>query len=298
MKKVNIKKFIAEAIANAGLDNTSADGLVLDAQLILAEITGSDRLGLLAGIELEISDVEAHRFETLLKRRLKGEPLQYILNSACFMGLDFYVDEAVLIPRPETELMVDYILREIYKPDSTFIDMCTGSGCIGISIAKLAIKDKCMKRGLLIDISKDALNIARKNASKNEVIDEIDFLESDLFESLGDSNFIANLPENKVDFIVSNPPYINKADMEELSVEVKNEPNIALYGGEDGLDFYRELAARSGEYLKKGGALVVEIGYDEGAAVEGLFLENGFKEVEVIKDLNGLDRIVKGIYYV
>ncbi len=293
---MDLKKLVDEARDMLAKPHKSEETSLVDAYWIMVELTGLSRTEVELGADVDLDEARVEKFREFFVRKLDGEPLQYILGYECFMGLDFYVNEDVLIPRPETEYLVEYVLKNIAKDGDKFIDMCTGSGCIGISLVKLFKEEygSDFKKASLVDISEKALEVAKKNAALNDVLDEIDFVESDLFEkiSLGDAQ------GSKLDFIVSNPPYINKKDMEELSLEVKNEPTLALYGGETGLDFYDRIVPESAKRLKDGGSLIVEIGYDEGENVETLFKENGFKEVDIIKDLNGLDRIVKGIYYV
>ncbi len=258
---------------------------VADVYWLLSSITGLSRtdIDIYGANELSADDLEL--FDRLFARRLAGEPLQYILGDTDFYGLRFYVDENVLIPRFDTENLVDIIVRDIAKAGDKFIDMCCGSGCIGISIAK-SVSDT---RACLVDISEGALEIARKNAVLNEVKSQVEIVRSDLF---------AKIKPEKYDFIVSNPPYIQSEVIGTLTEEVKKEPRLALDGGTDGMDFYRRIIPESRAYLKDGGYLLFEIGYDEGEAVSDLLVANGFKDVEVIRDFGDLDRIVKGRYYV
>lgn len=257
----------------------------VDAYWLLAELTGLSRTSLSLDKNLEISDEDVASFEKMFERRLAGEPIQYILGSWEFMGLKFFVNENVLIPRLDTEILIDYILNNIIKKDDEFIDMCTGSGCIGISL--LALSEA--KKATLVDISRPALKLAKKNAKINLVDDKIKLIESDLFK---------NVEENKVDFIVSNPPYIRTSVLKTLSDEVKKEPTLALDGGESGLDYYEKIVADSKNYLKDGGKLIFEIGHDQAEEISDILKENGFEDIEVIKDLSHLDRIVKGTYHV
>ena len=214
-----------------------------------------------------------------IERRAKHEPLQYILGSTCFMGLDFTVTPAVLIPRFDTEVLVDEALR-IIPEGSKVLDMCTGSGCIAISIALLG---KNNVTG--VDISDDALHVAEINRVRLKATECVDFIKSDMFEAVNGT----------YDYILSNPPYIRSSDIDELADEVKNmEPRLALDGTEDGLFFYRILASESGRFLNKGGALIMEIGYDQAEDVSRLLEENKFADIRVIKDLAGFDRVVCG----
>ena len=199
------------------------------------------------------------------------------------MGLTFKVNEHVLIPRQDTEVLVEEALNYV-RSGMDILDVCTGSGCILLSVLKLGEK-KC--RGILhgtgVDLSREALQVAEENAGRLHV--EATFLHSDLFAEV----------QGQYDMILSNPPYIEKAVVETLEEEVRiHEPRMALDGGEDGLDFYRKITAESVQYLRKGGRLLFEIGYDQGEAVSALMKEH-FAEVRVIQDLAGLDRVVSGV---
>ncbi len=242
------------------------------------------------------SEMPAELFEklmSLVKRRCEREPIQYILGSQEFMGLPFICNKDCLIPRQDTEILVERAMKAVavlrsekQKKDGSdirYIDICTGSGCIPISLAKLCgIKDASGT-----DISEGALKVAGRNAKLNAA--EVAFFESDLFEKV----------EGKFDIITSNPPYIDTGLIQGLIPEIwQYEPRIALDGGEDGLIFYRKIAGDAPKYLKNGGYLLFEIGDTQGEAVAGLMLENGFSGVSVHKDLAGLDRVVEGRLYV
>ena len=220
--------------------------------------------------------------------RKNHTPLQHITNCQEFMGLSFYVDENVLIPRQDTEILVEKAIEicngiDIGNTDGNkvrVLDMCTGSGCIAVSLAKLC-KNTMVTA---VDLSDKALEVAVINAKNNEA--DINFKESDLFTSLSETLF---------DIIVSNPPYIKTGDIENLMEEVKfNEPFMALDGSEDGLKFYRRITEESVKYLRAGGYLVYEIGYDQAVEVRAIMESNGFDDIEIIKDLAGLDRVVCG----
>lgn len=250
---------------------------------VLAEfILGMDKTRLTVNGEQEITEDEKTRYYLALIEIIQGMPVQYITNKQEFMKLDFYVDENVLIPQPDTEILVEEVLEIAKKFEEKIdvLDMCTGSGCIGVSIAKNLENANVV----MTDISNKALEIAKKNYEKN--IDNgkvVKFIESNMFEKI----------EEKFDIIVSNPPYIETKVIEELSKEVKREPYIALDGGEDGLDFYRILASESYKYLNENGYLCMEIGYDQKDSVINLLEENGnYKEIYSKKDLAGNDRII------
>jgi len=207
----------------------------------------------------------------LLKRYNEGEPLEYITNEVNFMGLDFFVDQNVLIPRPETELLVEEVLKYVTK-ETEILDLCTGSGCILISILKLG---NCIGTG--VDISEKALQVAKRNVKLHGVKAEL--RESDML----------NMVEKKYDIIVSNPPYIETKVIDTLENRVKNyEPYIALDGGGDGLDYYRTIRESFASNLKPNGMLFLEIGHDQGLAIEELFKEF---DIQIKKDYAGHDRI-------
>lgn len=215
-------------------------------------------------------------FEAIQKRSEKI-PLQYITGEQNFCGLDFYVNENVLIPRLDTEILVEKIL-EYEEPGQRVMDMCTGSGCIAITLQKLG-----GFQVMAVDISEEALTLARKNAQRNQA--QVTFFQSNMFEQLSNTS--------KVDVIVSNPPYIESKVVDELDDEVKKyEPRLALDGMEDGLHFYRILAREGKRFLNEGGRLYVEIGFDQAEAVKEIFGAQGFLDIQVYKDLAGLDRVV------
>lgn len=215
-------------------------------------------------------------FEAIQKRSEKI-PLQYITGEQNFCGLDFYVNENVLIPRLDTEVLVEKIL-EYEEPGQRLMDMCTGSGCIAITLQKLG-----GFQVMAVDISEKALTLARKNAQRNQA--QVTFFQSNMFEQLSNTS--------KVDVIVSNPPYIESKVVDELDDEVKKyEPRLALDGMEDGLHFYRILAREGKRFLNEGGRLYVEIGFDQAEAVKEIFGAQGFLDIQVYKDLAGLDRVV------
>lgn len=267
-----------EALANAGVEEAA-----LDARLLLEHVCGTDRNYLLVHGDREVSgDQEAAYFESIQKRASRI-PLQHITGVQNFMGLDFCVNEHVLIPRQDTEILVEEVLRQM-SDGSRILDMCTGSGCILISL--LHYSNWC--DGVGADVSWDALQVARNNASRLLAKKEqtsYAFVKTDLFEQI----------EGEFDIIVSNPPYIATDVIETLMPEVReHEPRMALDGTEDGLFFYKRIVTESGKYLKNGGMLYFEIGYDQGQAVKSLMEQAGFREVVVVKDYAGLDRVVYG----
>lgn len=257
----------------------SLDESQIKARLLLEYVcnTGYDYL-FLNGYK-EISGTEEEEYKKGLERLLDGEPLQYITGFQEFMGLKFKISHNTLIPRQDTECVVEEAMKHLHDGMS-ILDVGTGTGCILLSLLKYS--NDCTGQG--VDISAEALETARFNAAKLG-FDESRavFYQSDMFESV----------EGKFNMIISNPPYIKDKDIESLNVDVKNhEPLTALSGGEDGLKFYRIIAKKAKEHLTTGGVLVLEIGYDEGEDVKNLLLENNWKNVEIKKDLAGLDRTV------
>ena len=225
----------------------------------------------------DMTEEQAKQYQLLIKKRAERVPLQYITGEQEFMGLTFTVNSSVLIPRQDTETLVEEALKAA-KPGMNILDMCTGSGCVLISILK-----NVDAKGIGYDISKQALNVAKENAKRNHVVCE--FERSDLFENV----------DGTYDIIVSNPPYIPTEVIHTLMPEVKEfEPMEALDGMEDGLHFYRRIVREAKEHLAKGGYLMLEIGHDQGASVSEMLEYGGYTEVRVIKDLARNDRVVIG----
>lgn len=224
----------------------------------------------------------AERYRELIKERAQRVPLQYLTGVQWFMGLEFEVNPHVLIPRQDTETLVETVLSRFREQKgASVLDVCTGSGCIAVSLAHYG----CFSRVDASDISADALQTAAANARKNGA--KVRFLESDLLEQV----------DSRYDVIVSNPPYIEEKVIEELEPEVKDhEPRLALCGGRDGLDFYRRLLQSAPSHLRAGGAVFVEIGYDQWESVSRLFMEHGFAQPQLVRDLAGLDRVVWAMY--
>ncbi len=252
----------------------------IDAQVFLMDILKINKTELLTK-DIDLSDDQLKKLNLYIEKRKKHEPVAYIINKVEFMGLDFYVDSNTLIPRPDTEVLVEKVLDITKKNNySNFLEIGIGSGCISISLAKLG-----SLTGVGVDIMDNCITIATNNAISNEVSEKIFFKNSDLFNKISE----------KYDIIVSNPPYINKKDMEGLLPNVKNyEPHTALFGGDDGLYFYREIVNTAKNYLNPKGLLAFEIGYDQGQAVSEMMISQGFKSVEIFKDLYKQDRVVIG----
>ena len=257
----------------------------LDARLLLEAVCGTDRNDLLVHGEQPVAPEAEEKYLGWIGRRAEHIPLQQLTGEQEFMGLPFVVNEHVLIPRQDTEILVEEVLKELHD-GMRVLDMCTGSGCILLSL--LHYSNDC--QGLGVDLSGAALEVAERNAAKllnAEKADRVHFLQSDLFEKV----------EGKFEIIVSNPPYIASAEVEKLMPEVRDhEPRMALDGTEDGLYFYRRIIEEAGEHLVSSGMLFFEIGYDQGQAVSELMRAQGYREVQVVQDYAGLDRVVLGTY--
>ncbi len=253
-----------------------------ESELLFTTILNSSRDRLYLDKDYILSRSESQFLAEILKRRIQGEPIQYILGQVEFMGLEFRVAPAVFIPRPETEILVETAIEIGMRGGSQLrvLDIGTGSGCIAISLAKFLPNAKITA----VDISNDSLQIARYNAMLNNV--EINFLQSNLF-----SNCV--LQDMDFELIVSNPPYIPTAEIVKLDPELDYEPHIALEGGRDGLDFYRCIIKEIPMYLKKHGFLVLEIGFGQYPPIKNLFSSvKGFEIVKVIQDYNNIDRVL------
>ena len=268
------------------LEKAGIEEARLDAWLLLEYAAGITRAYYYAHPERELSSEEEKRCLWLFEKRAERIPLQHLTKEACFMGHSFYVDEHVLIPRQDTEILTELAIKELRgKSSPGVLDMCTGSGCILISIL-LALEGAC---GVGVDVSDEALAVAEKNAAALGVKDRIRFIRSDLFSGVDSAQGAI------FDLIVSNPPYIPTREIETLSPEVRlHDPRLALDGGDDGLDFYRRIAEEAGAYLKKGGTLLLETGCSQTEEVKALLQEAGYTDIGIYKDLSGLNRAVRG----
>ncbi len=265
----------------------------IDAEYLLSHILKYKRQKLYLNSEKQLTNMEINTFKGFIQRRSKREPIQYIIGEEEFRGLIFKVTRDVLIPRPETELVVEEAVKIIEGQRAkgkgqkiNIIDLCTGSGCIAVSAAKESPDSKIYAT----DISEKALSVAKENAERNDVENKITFLQGSFFEPLKNLGL-----EEKIDIILSNPPYVSKKDMEKLQPEIKEyEPHLALYAGEDGLDSYRKIIPEAFAYLKKGGCLILEIGYGQAEGVKELFAHYpAYDKIEIIKDLSGIERVVE-----
>ena len=257
----------------------------LDARLLLEAVCGTDRNDLLVHGEQPVMPQAEEKYLHWIRQRAEHIPLQQLTGEQDFMGLTFSVNEHVLIPRQDTEILVEEVLKELHDR-MRILDMCTGSGCILLSL--LHYSNDC--EGLGVDLSAEALEVAGRNVLKvltPEKAEHAHFLQSDLFEKV----------EGKFEIIVSNPPYIASAKVDKLMPEVwDHEPRMALDGTEDGLHFYRRIIKEAGKHLVNSGMLFFEIGYDQGQAVSELMRAGGYREVQVVQDYAGLDRVVLGTY--
>ena len=257
----------------------------LDARLLLEAVCGTDRNDLLVHGEQPVAPEAEEKYLNWIRQRAEHIPLQQLTGEQGFMGLTFSVNEHVLIPRQDTEILVEEVLKELHD-GMRVLDMCTGSGCILLSL--LHYSNDC--EGLGVDLSAEALEVAGRNVLKvltPEKAEHAHFLQSDLFEKV----------EGKFEIIVSNPPYIASAEVEKLMPEVRDhEPRMALDGTEDGLYLYRRIIEEAGKLLVSSGMLFFEIGYDQGQAVSELMRTEGYCDVQVVQDYAGLDRVVFGTY--
>ncbi len=303
LKKVGVEELTKNNIEDA----------LIKANILLQFVLKMDKAEVMINSENMVNKNSIEDYLSYVKEIVNGKPIQYITNNQSFMGLDFYVDENVLIPQPDTEMLVEETiskLKEIVKmrdgeniksknenylidikkdmeicKQIKLLDLCTGSGAIAVSIAKYVEKfEKNANKNIEIfasDISKKAIEIAKKNAKLNRIKTSIQFIKSDMFEIIN----------QKFDIIVSNPPYIEREVIPNLSKEVQNEPYIALDGGVDGLDFYRLIAKEGKNYLQENGYILLEIGYNQKESVSKIFGE--YSNIKCLKDLSGNDRVIE-----
>ena len=274
----NLKSALESAILY--LQKQGVEEARQDAWLLLEYVCGISHSTYFVHSEDEMPK-QQEQYEALVRKRGEHIPLQQLTGEAWFYGIPFFVNEHVLIPRQDTEILVEEALRGLPK-DARILDLCTGSGCILISL--LVTREDCT--GIGADLSEKALQVAEKNGA--QAGGRASFVKSNLFENI----------EGTFDVIASNPPYIRTDVIETLMPEVRDhEPRMALDGSADGLVFYRKITEQAGSYLKEGGKLCFEIGYDQGDEVRELMETHGFADVQVLKDLAGLDRVVTGIWH-
>ena len=290
MTNEELYDYIRFSLKNAGIDDP-----VFESRCIIEDIMGLDRLQLAMNGTKDADEAKMSKALELLEKRLKGEPLQYLLGEWEFFGLPFKVGKGVLIPRPDTETLVEAVLdhfMRLGKLDPEIIDLCSGSGCIAVAIQKNLPQSKVTA----VELSSEAFPYLTENIRRNGVDVKTmkgDVLNGDLLRNFTDPEDIGEF--RKLDCIVSNPPYLTEKEMGELSPEVKCEPESALYGGTDGLKFYRVIAGLWKEILKEGGLLAFEIGCEQGEEVSDILRKSGYTDIKVMKDLGGNDRVVMGI---
>ena len=265
---------------------TISDTPRLDVEILLEKALGDvDNLYIRLNLNKQVTKDEEELFKSLIEYRIKGRPIAYIVGNREFMGLDFYVKEGVLIPRPDTEPLVEELIELCSdKRNLNILDIGTGSGAITISLAKYLPNSNVTS----FDMYDIPLEVGKINAINNHVDDRITFIKSDVFSAIENTN-------TQFDVIVSNPPYIPKKDIETLHTQVKDyEPYTALEGGDDGLDFYRKITEQSRKYLKENGILAYEVGHDQAQAVSKIMKDNGYSKIYTKKDLQGIERVVIG----
>ncbi len=268
-------RLMAADMAAAGVPDAE-----IDASLLLSHITHQNPMNLRLDSWSQVSLADEESFRALCEKRKTRTPLQYLTGVQSFLGRDFYVDERVLIPRPETELLAERAIAALrMRPSPTALDMCCGSGCLAVS---MALGDPRAEVHAA-DLSEGALAVTRHNADKLHA--KVTLHQGDLFGAL---------PEGlRFDVIVSNPPYIPAADCLELQEEVRREPMMALDGGADGYDFYRRIAQAAPRFLKEGGTLLMEVGFDQAAGVIALCRAAGFRDVQAHEDYQHIERMVE-----
>ena len=266
------KKFTSQ-----GLDSPR-----LDAQVLLAHVLNCDKVGLYTQFDKPLGKEELSTYRELIKQRMAGIPVAYLIGKKEFYSLDFSVDQRVLIPRPDTELLVDRAIEVVGEINAkSVLELCTGSGAVAIALAL----NTNLKKIIASDICEDALVVARKNVERFELAERVTCVSSDMWEGI---------PKEKTfDLIISNPPYIRKAEIKECSVEVRKEPLKALDGGEDGLDFYRRILDECQAHVRSGGRLILEHGFDQRNDIESMVDGSGGTFIKSHKDLAGLDRMIE-----
>jgi len=279
---------VAETIHRASrtLSEAGVPAAAFDAELLLRFALGRDRAWIITHGNDELADKDQSRFGEMVRRRATREPLQHIIGTQEFWGLDFIVSKDVLIPRPETEFVVEAALAAVRKLAApVIVDLCTGSGCIAVCLAK----ELPAARIFATDRSEAALATARRNAKLHDVADRIKFLEGDLFGPLEELDLAG-----RIDIITANPPYVRSGDLPLLQPEVKDfEPGIALVGGPEGTEIAERIIRTAPDHLQKGGMLIMEMGMEQAEAIAGMVAKTGaYAEPEILKDLMEIDRVI------
>ena len=271
--------------ATDDLRSRDSDTPRLDAELLLAHVLRIGRIGLITDAERPLAKEELGAYRELHKRRRAGEPVAYLLRSREFYGRPFRVDKRVLVPRPDTEILVEVALERTraLSLSARVLDLCTGSGCVAITLAK----ERPTWSVIGTDISEDALVVARDNALRLGALPRVAFLASDLF---------AGIPNLRCDLVTANPPYIPDGDKATLAQTIVGfEPHVALFGGQDGLAVAKRIIAEAPSHLRAGGVLAMEIGAGQSQEVFEAFRERGYRDVEVKKDYGSIERVVSGV---
>lgn len=287
-------------IGNEKLKKNNIEDEILKTSILLQYILNMNKTDLILNNDMEVSKKQEEIFLKSIEEMIKGKPLQYITNKQEFMKLNFFVDENVLIPQPDTEILVESTIEKLIniannqnrnnkKDIIKLLDLCTGSGAIAVSVENSIYSNNNIFENIQVeiyasDISKKALEIAKKNAISNNKNTKISFILSNIFE---------NIKERDFDIIVSNPPYIETKNISKLSKEVQSEPHLALDGGEDGLDFYRIIAKEAKKYLKQNGHILLEIGYNQRESVINIFKKEKYLNIRSKRDLSGNDRVIE-----
>ncbi|RUM59718.1 MAG: peptide chain release factor N(5)-glutamine methyltransferase [Persephonella sp.] len=279
MKLSDILKISIDILKNSGVETP-----ITDTHILISYVLKIPRWKIITEKERILSSEEVENILKVINKRASGVPVAYIIKKKEFFGIKFYVDERVLIPRPETEILVEKVLEKLKDKKDKLVGLDIGVGSGAISIALLKNIPNLYMFG--VDVSEDALKVANINSELKLTTNKLKLVKSNIFSNL-DRNI-------KFDFIVSNPPYISRKDYLNLKVEVKKEPKVALISGKEGLSFYERIIKEGKNFLKGKGFIAFEVGYNQSKKVKGLFLKNDFKDIEIYKDLNGIDRVVIG----
>lgn len=278
MKLKDLYIYSINVLKESGVENPS-----LDAFIIISFILKMPKEKILTNFEKEIGKDDVEKVLDFINKRAEGIPVAYLVKGKEFFGLDFYIEEGVLIPRPETEILVEEVLKRLPRDKKiTGLDIGVGSGCIAITI----LKNRPNVSMVGLDISDKAIEISNVNAKKHRVQDRLKVIKLSIFDN---PKF-----DFKFDFIVSNPPYIQSKDYEMLQKEVKREPIEALISGKEGIEFYEKIIQLSLDYLNKGGFLAFEVGIGQAEKVKSMMQRCGFENIDIVKDLNGIERVVIG----
>jgi release factor glutamine methyltransferase len=285
---MTIREALAEGTASLAAAGVDTPGL--DSSLLLAEVLKTSRSSLIAAGNDSVSQETVTVFRQLIKRRQSGECTAYILGRKEFYGLEFLVNPSVLVPRPDTETLVEIALNWVWGHQPRVLDLCTGSGAIAIALKHTIPELEVWAT----DISAEALETAQKNTSRLLPPDSIYFLQGNLYDALLPVSRLLT-PDSRFPIIVSNPPYIPSAELSSLSPEVRMEPALALDGGDDGLQIIRKIISRAPEFLCKGGSLLLEADPRQMTAISDLYKEANFSDIQTHKDLSGRERVISGV---